>query len=236
LEELAGPLPSELVLDDDLLNAALLAVDIRANRRLLRRLLRAHLSGVRRWREEHPANAVFLGSLAARGVDVDAWLGGHPRRYPCARATGDRVRLHLERDPIRILQMGNLFDTCLSFGRYNAFSTVANACELNKRVVYATDGAGRVVGRQLIGINAEGGMVGFRTYTSLPDDACNTALHAVFRHYLAAFAARCRLPLADAGTVPTLFAGDWYDDGIVPWNAGPGVAVQGSLTQRRGGE
>ena len=55
--------------------------------------------------------------------------------------------MRLERDPLSILQLGNYFDTCLSFGAFNAFSTVANACELNKRVVYAVDDRGFVLVR-----------------------------------------------------------------------------------------
>lgn len=40
----------------------------------------------------------------------------------------------------------------------------------------------------------------------------------MFRHYAAAFAAACGLALADAGTVPTLFAEAWYDDGTTAWD------------------
>ena len=94
---------------------------------------------------------------------------------------------------------------------------MANACELNKRVIYARDGAGRVVGRKLIGINADGCLIGFHTYTSLPGEAGNSALREVFRRYAADFAERCGLQLAQGGTVPTLFAEEWYDDGVVEW-------------------
>jgi hypothetical protein len=213
----AGPVPPDLVLDDDWLNATLLASDIEQNRRLLLRLLRARLAGVADWPERHPVNRAFLAGLAARGVDAAAWLDTAPRLYRCKGVAGGHVHLRLERDPLRILQMGNYFDTCLSFGGGNAFSTVANACELNKRVVYATDGSGRVVGRKLIGITAEGTLIGFRTYTALRDRAGNQALRAIFRRYLTAFAARCGLTLADEGTVPRLFATAWYDDGARPW-------------------
>jgi hypothetical protein len=218
LARVAGPLPPGLEMNDDLLNAALLSVDIRSNRNLLRRLLRARLAGDQAWPIRHPANARFLAGLAASGVAVAAWLSAHPRAYRDGALAGGRVHLRLEGDPLRILQMGNDFDTCLSFGAVNAFSTVANACELNKRVIYATDSQGVVVGRKLIGIDTEGGLVGFYTYTSLGDDAENAALRAIFRHYAVGFAARCGLALHDAGTVPRLFAEDWYDDGVVPWH------------------
>ena len=83
--------------------------------------------------------------------------------------------------------------------------------------MYARDGSGRVVGRQLIGVTGEGALVGFNVYTRLPEEAGNGVLRAIFRRYVAAFAARCRLPLADKGTVLKLFAEAWYDDGAVAW-------------------
>ena len=113
--------------------------------------------------------------------------------------------------------MGNLFDTCLGFGGINAFSTIANACELNKRVVNARDGLGRIVGRKLIGVTGEGTLIGFRTYTGLHDEDGNAAVRAIVRHYCVRFAAACHLPLADQGALPTLVTSHWYDDGAVPW-------------------
>lgn len=218
LVELAGSsVPENVPLDDDLLNAILLSVDIQQNRRLLLRLLRAHFAGDTDWRERHPVNAAFLETLDAREVKRAIWLSNFPRIYRCVGVTGGRVHLHLERDPIRILQMGNYFDTCLSFGGYNAFSTVANACELNKRVIYACDESGRVVGRKLIGINEAGELVGFRTYSALSDERSNDQLRTIVWHYVHTFARQCRLRLAEEGSIPLLFAEDWYDDGIVPW-------------------
>jgi hypothetical protein len=114
--------------------------------------------------------------------------------------------------------MGTYFDTCLSAGECNSFSAVANACELNKRVVYATDGEGRIVGRKLVAIDETGRLLGFRTYVGLHDEAGNTALFAAFDSYVRAFAAACGLELADKGTVPKLFVEGWYDDGAVAWS------------------
>lgn len=217
LSAVAGRLPTGLVLDADLLNAILLTVDIEANRRLLLRLLRAHLSGEHAWREQHPANADFLERLSTQGVSVATWLSALPRRYPFAAISGGYLQIHLECNPLRILQMGNYFDTCLSFGGINAFSTVANACELNKRVIYVADNSGRIIGRQLIAINEQGKLVGFRIYSNI-DGQHYPALCTVVTRYVASFAAQCGLELASEGTVPVLFAESWYDDGIVPWN------------------
>ena len=124
--------------------------------------------------------------------------------------------------------MGNYFDTCLSRGDCNSFSTVANACELNKRVIYAVNTAGRVVGRKLLAINTEGRLVGFRTYTSMSDTTTNRALRLVFRRYCEEIATSCNLQLADDGEVPLLFAENWYDDGAVVWedeSVGPRVSI-----------
>ncbi len=218
LRALVGALPSgDAALSDDVLNAVLLAGEIRPNRRLLLRLLRAYVAGDRLWPRSQPANVAYLDGLRARGVDVSAWLGDHRRAYRCGGVAGGRVRLRVERDPLRILQMGNIFGTCLSYNAFNAFSTVANACELNKRVIYAYDGHGRVVGRKLIGIERSGRLVGFRTYTSLDDKESNARLRSVVRDYARRFAAACHLELADEGEVPTLLASRWYDDGTVPW-------------------
>lgn len=219
LEQIAGPLPEGLVLTEDWLNAALLSAGIMENRHLLKRLLRACATGDCRWREQHPENVRFLQSLAERGVDPEAWQRAHPRRYRCPELAGGVVRLRFEQDPLHILQMGNYFDTCLSFDGCNNYSTVANACELNKRVLYARDTSGRVIARKLIGINAEGRLIGYSTYSTLSGES-GEAVRLLVRHYVGEFAQRCGLQLADEGTVPRLFAERWYDDGLREWDSG----------------
>ncbi len=221
LADIVGLLPPDLTFDDDLLNATMMSVDIRQNRKLLRRLLRAYIGGDQDWRERHPANTAFLQQLAGRGVDVQHWLGEHAQTVRCPAVTGGRVRLYLERDPVHVLQMGNYVNTCLSLGAINAFSTVANASELNKRVIYATDSAGRVVARQLIGISESWTLLGFNIYVTLDSEEAIVALREIVERYTAAFAARCGLDLGSEGYVPRLFAEDWYDDGVQAWNAPP---------------
>ena len=164
------------------------------------------------------------GEAVGCSPDVDAWLGEYPQTYRCPTVAGARVRLHLERDPVRILQMGNYVNTCLSLGQSNSFSAVANACELNKRVIYALDATGRVVARQLIGINDEGDLVGFLVYVAVPDGRQAEELRAIVTHYTAAFAARCGLRQSESGEVPQLFAEEWYNDGIRAWGEGAAAA------------
>jgi hypothetical protein len=214
LREVAGPLPASLELDENWMNAILLTGDIQYNRKLLRNLLRALAHGEDDWPGKHPANVKFLQDLEARNVKTRVWCGIMPRRFEGERGT---CHLRLERHPLAILQMGNYFDTCLSFGGINSFSTVANACELNKRVIFARDDKGRVVGRKLIGLNEDGKLIGFYTYTSLQDTEANQELRRCFTRYCEIFAERCGLEMAEEGTIPRLFAEQWYDDGVVRW-------------------
>ena len=216
LREVAGSVPEDLILDENWLNAVLLTADIEYNRKLLRHLLRALLRGETDWHQTHPGNVTFLQEAAARGVDTQVWQSKMPRRFRVAQGT---FHLQLETHPLGVLQMGNYFDTCLSFGGINSFSTVANACELNKRVVFARDEKNRVVGRKLLGINADGKLIGFYTYTSLKDAEANQELRRTFARYCEIFAQKCHLEMASEGTVPRLFAEEWYDDGAVDWHS-----------------
>jgi hypothetical protein len=218
LELLLGPLSATCIFDDNLNNAISMASNIHHNRKLLLRLLRAHAEepgGARALVEGHPGNSAYRVALAAKGVDVPFWLGEHRRRVTLPG--GRRVLLFLEQDPLHVLQMGSYFGTCLSADSFNAFSAVTNAYEQNKRVLYIRDEAtGKIVGRKLIGITETNELLGFRLYCTL-NSSENEELSKVAQQYLATFAQRCRLPLVDSGTVPTLFAQSWYDDGAVAW-------------------
>jgi hypothetical protein len=231
LRELVGSEADRIEISDDLMNAILLSTDARSNRKLLRHLIRAAVRGDRDWVRRHPVNEAFIAKLAAAGVNTEVWLLPRPGRYRCEGAEGGFVRLRMETDPLHVLQMGNYFETCLSFGGCNSFSGIANACELNKRVIYARDAAGRVVGRKLIGLNEEGKLLGYHTYASLPDGAATRALRRAIVRYCLRFARDCGLELAESGTVPRLMAEEWYDDDCVPWRPDEGAEDPGASSR-----
>jgi hypothetical protein len=131
------------------------------NRRVLRRLLRHAACHDHVWMREIGPNRAFLADIAAAGLRPIEWLAG--RSLVIAGPSGP-LRAHAATDPLEVLQMGSLFGTCLSAGKFNAHAAVAAAVELNKRVLFVKDAAGRVLGRQLLALTRAGGLMGFTCY------------------------------------------------------------------------
>lgn len=211
LKTILGSRAQTVTMTPDVMNAALLSLDIVENRRVLIRLLRAYFDGDTHWALRQRVNAAFLETLP----EPTLW------RSESRERVGEWT-LWLETDPLAVLQMGNYFDTCLSFGGCNAFSTVANACDANKRVLYVQDSKGRTVARQLLAVSDKRELLGFTIYSTLPNDQRSGLVHAVL-DYTARLAAHCGLPLfkgseGSDGTVSTLLAEKWYNDGVIPWD------------------
>jgi hypothetical protein len=162
---------------------------------------------------ERAVNRAWLERARSAGIDTQCWLAG-------VRATsdvaGERITFTTETDPLHVLRMGSYFETCLTLETgSNAASTLVNALDVNKQVIYGRRSDGTVVCRKLIGATARGELAGYRTYASGNGDACSNALGQI----LAAFARRCRLRLSDTATPEVLHAGFWYDDGNEMWLA-----------------
>ena len=225
LESLCGALPAEFALTEDWINALLLGREINSNRKLARALLRHEAGGAPGWRENLPGNAQFLRELGARGVDAQFYLSGFER------ARGPYF-LWLENEPLGILQMGNRFNTCLSRGGCNAFSSVANAVEWNKRVVYARDRKGTIVGRQLWAVSQNFELIGFHIYSHLSGQAY-AQMSAAFNAHAREFGRSCGLKLADAGEVASLVAPQWYDDGACAWSLETRAEIVGYKKTRK---
>ena len=220
LQDLCGVLPAEFAFDDDWFNALLLGSDVEYNRKWARALLRHEVAGNADWRQQLPGNARFLEELAWRGVDTKFYLSEF------GRACGE-LWLWIENRPLHILQMGNRFNTCLSRGGCNAFAGVANAIELNKRVVYARDKKGHIVARQLWAISAEFRLIGFDVYSTYSAHE-RAGLEAHFAAHARQWARSCGLELANAGEVENLVAPQWYNDGVRAWEGDLSTVAQSS--------
>lgn len=193
-------------------NLGLLAAATRltgARRRLAYRLFRLRC-GPPPWDlRDAPENRRFVGSLPA--LDWTPWIDGLGSVEMTA-ATGRRLFLALEDDPLEIFRMGGHFQTCLSPGAFNYYSVFANAADINKRVLYARDApgaAGRIVGRCLLAITAHGELLTFGPY-------CHDGkldFDRLCADFAGRLAQRMGAPRAAQGAVPTLVAPAWYDDG-----------------------
>lgn len=152
---------------------------------------------------ELPANRAFATAMAARGLDLAPWLDATPTAIPTATGT---LELGLEPDPLEVLRMGAWFGTCLSPGAMNFHSAVANAVDLNKRVLVGRR-RGTVVGRTLLALGERGGLVAFEAYGGDPDYPAAAA------DWTLALARRIGTAHAQNERVPLLAAPAWYDDG-----------------------
>jgi len=178
---------------------AVLSLDERA-RELAGRLIRAR-SGDRPWDlRDEPANRAFLAELRRANIEPAPWLDDTPR------VVGD-LTLELTGDPIEVFAMGAHFGTCLSPGGGNFFSVVANAADVNKRVIYAKRD-GRVVGRCLIALTDTFAILVFNVYAHE-----DLQLETHVRDFVLELAREMGTTVAPRGTVRLLLAHDWYDDG-----------------------
>jgi hypothetical protein len=178
-----------------------------AFRDLAFRLLRQRL-GPPPWdlRDDH-VNRSFLERMRKRGLIMEPWLDGPGPLF--ADTPVGPLTLALERDPMEVFRMGEPFGTCLSPGSVNFFSAVANAADINKRVLYAKDAGGTIRGRCLLALTRQGHLLTFEPYAhDRGGDFASQAGQFVLR-----LAEAMNTTVAGHGEVERLVAGDWYDDG-----------------------
>jgi hypothetical protein len=160
---------------------------------------------------DRATNQAWLDRARASGINTSAWLAGLSATVD---VNGTEVTFKTERDPLHVLKMGSYFDTCLTLERgMNAASTLVNALDVNKQVIYGRRADGTVVSRKLIGATARGELAGFHTYAHEAPEAYRECLDAI----LSDFAGGCRLELSDNALPEVLHAGFWYNDGNESW-------------------
>ena len=206
LTGLRGDLPADLR-DVRVRHALQLASCVDSNRPALRRFLAAYLSGRGVPAERHPANQAWLARHPR--LDAHRWLGGAALERELG---GVRVRVQLEHDPLEALRLGSYVGSCLGLGGGNEHSAAAAILDVNKRVAYARDPRGRVLGRQLLAINAAERLVCHEVYPV----GASVAVQTLFRDFDLQLAEQLGLtiaPRADAAAVECVVAKSWYDDG-----------------------
>jgi hypothetical protein len=124
---------------------------------------------------------------------------------------GLALRLNLEADPLEIMRMGEPFQTCLAPGAFNFFSTIANAADINKRVLYARDAKGVIRARCLLALADTGHIITFHVYAH----AHQKEIAAAVKAYVLELAGAMNTSLVARGVISRPISPDWYDDGPV---------------------
>ena len=191
------------------------------NRDLLGRLLReAAAAPGRDVKLAFAKNRAWIAKHQGQ-LRLAAWMA--PRRTPLT-VEGASYVVTLEEDPLEVLRMGIPFGTCLALDNgCNAASTVLNAIDANKRVLYVRGSGGKVVARKLIAISKDLKIVGYNLYVSMRgpgEREIRGAVDAMCRSLVAEVGA----PLAGTGEPERIHEGFWYDDGTVPWGEDVDVA------------
>ncbi len=153
-----------------------------------------------------PQNRQFVEGLPQ--IEWGPWIEGMGTIAVTA-GNGQRLHLRLEDDPLEIFRMGAHFKTCLSPGGLNYFSAFANAADVNKRVLYARDDDGRVLGRCLLALTAEGELLSFESYCHYG----SLGFERISGDFADQLARRMNTRRVARGRVPALVASNWYDDG-----------------------
>jgi hypothetical protein len=187
------------------------------NRELLGRLLRAAAAAPGRdVKRTFAKNRAWIDGAKFR---VDAWLA--PRRETLA---GGLV-LELEEDPLEVLRMGIPFGTCLALDTgFNAASTVVNAVDANKRVLYVRSREGKVLARKLLAVTSDRRMLGYNLYVSVTG-AEEREIRAAVLRVCRTIADEAGLTFAVSGEPERLHGEFWYDDGAVPFDGDVDVAA-----------
>jgi hypothetical protein len=181
-------------------------------RRKAKRLVRCLAAGGSFSRAQHPLNVKWGRTLPSH--TAAQWALGFHR--VCEVPKRGRLVFETERDPLQIFRMGDYGGSCLGVGSINQYSTLTNALDANKQVVYARDSAGKVIARQLLALSDAGTLVCFRIYPEHSTEAMQQA----FIQYDRAYAAALSVPLHKQGEykVSSPMNMDWYDDGAwTPW-------------------
>ncbi|MEM8736261.1 MAG: hypothetical protein AAGG44_18670, partial [Planctomycetota bacterium] len=117
--------------------------------------------------DDEPKNLRFKHRMESMGINMRPWMDDQFQQANVL-SDGTSYELAFTRDAVDFLLMGFHFDTCLSPHSFNFFSTVANAVDLNKRVVYGKSESGKVIGLCLFALNEVGEILTYHRYSHDP--------------------------------------------------------------------
>lgn len=174
------------------------------------RLLFKHFSEPTTQFNSAAPNVAFVRRMQQSGIVMEPWLSGDFRLASQSK-DGLEYDLFFTHSVLDYLTMGLHFRTCLSPDSCNFFSTISNAVDVNKQVVYGKTSDGEIVGRCLFALNNSGQILTFQRYSHDGNSG--------FREAVDEFADRLCTAMnttkTSAGSVASLVTKDWYNDGAL---------------------
>ncbi|MBU1198765.1 MAG: hypothetical protein KKF46_06225 [Nanoarchaeota archaeon] len=118
-----------------------------------------------------------------------------------------KIKIYVETNPLKILQMGNVVSgSCLSVDGGSPWTTITNATDVNKNVLYAENEKGTILGRRLISMTNNGRIIQYQTY----NNALEIDLDILFEKFTIELAQACKTQVADDGKTSVLVGESWY--------------------------
>jgi len=157
--------------------------------------------------DQDPANQEFIAKMRRHGVKMDPWLSAsEPIQKEFA---GNHIQIAFENDPLEVFRMGAYFQTCLSPGDINFASVLGIFADVNKRVIFARDAKGRVVGRCLFTLSDEGALLTYHPYSHKH----TRKFSKLISEFANDLAKQMNTSVDSHGKISKLVAKFWYDDG-----------------------
>ncbi len=148
-------------------NLLILLEYIDRNKRLLKKIIRLYVQGENIY-EHFPGNQKFLKDFEKNKGNVNGWLTPYRKEF---HFKNDVWTIYVSEDPLEIFMMGTYFLTCLAPTETNNFSVVANAAEINKKVIFIRNKKGIAIARKLIAMSKNHRLLyGFHNYSHLNPD------------------------------------------------------------------
>ena len=163
------------------------------------------------WIFYHPGNVKFLQEIENK-LNTQVWLKPQKQAHSI---NNHKYKLEVEHNLMKVLHMGNYFGSCLSVGEFNDFSTIANAVEINKHVIWMKNKQDKIIGRKLIVIDKKLRLYGFNSYgAALGGNRENHWVKILFDLYCLELARTTGTIISNERDEESLnlFA-RWYDDG-----------------------
>ena len=203
----------------DWLNALHLSFSAKHNRRVLKKLMINAAHNDHNWIYQHNSNISFL-EKTGHEFNLNAWMNPPEKKFIINDC---EYEVSAEKNLLKVLHMGNYFGSCLSVGDFNDYSTIANAVEVNKHVLWIKNKNDKVIGRKLIVMDKKLNLYGYNSYGLGSGKKENQWILILFDIYCLELAKKAGLKLSNKYNYdddPLNLFTKWYDDGTEnfdPW-------------------